>query len=167
MAATKGGFLISQIKQIQGRIFGRLLTEAGIDEFNGAQGRILYVLWAKDDLPIVELARRTGLAKTTLTGMLDRLEQQGHITRCYDREDRRQIRIRLTEHARSLEQQYQEVSDKMNRLFYRGFTEEEILRFDTMLDHVLKNLEAEEKLYDTKEPRTAENGNPDNKNPYQ
>lgn len=167
MAVTRGGFLISQIKQIQGRIFGRLLTEAGIDEFNGAQGRILYVLWAEDDLPIVELARRTGLAKTTLTGMLDRLEQQGHITRCYDREDRRQVRIRLTGHARSLEERYQEVSDKMNRLFYRDFTEEEILRFDTMLDHVLKNLEAEEKLYDPKGPRTTENGNPDNKTPYQ
>lgn len=167
MTTTKGGFLISQIKQIQGRIFGRLLTEAGIDEFNGAQGRILYVLWAEDNLPIVELARRTGLAKTTLTGMLDRLEQQGHIIRCYDREDRRQIRIRLTEHARSLEERYQEVSDKMNRLFYRGFTEEEILRFDTMLGHIQKNLEAEEKRYDTKESRTAENGNPDNQNPCQ
>lgn len=82
-------------------------------------------------------------------------------------EDRRQIRIRLTEHARSLEERYQEVSDKMNRLFYRGFTEEEILRFDSMLGHILKNLEAEEKRYDTKESRTAENGNPDNQNPCQ
>lgn len=48
MIETRGGFLISQIKQIQGRIFGRLLVEAGIEEFNGAQGRILYVLWQED-----------------------------------------------------------------------------------------------------------------------
>lgn len=41
---TKGGFLISHIKQIQGRIFEKLLNEADIGEFNGAQGRILYVL---------------------------------------------------------------------------------------------------------------------------
>lgn len=150
MIETRGGFLISQIKQIQGRIFSRLLTEAGIAEFNGAQGRILYVLWQEDNLPIVELARRTGLAKTTLTSMLDRMENQGHVIRCYDSKDRRQIRIQLTEHARSLESRYQEVSLEMSRLFYKDFTDEEIMNLDTGLEKILKNLEAEEKIYDTK-----------------
>ena len=144
MIETRGGFLISQIKQIQGRIFGRLLTAAGIDEFNGAQGRILYVLW-EDNLPIVELARRTGLAKTTLTGMLDRMEKLGHIVRCYDPGDRRQIRIRLTDSARGLEHKYEEVSDEMSRLFYKGFTDEEILRLDAGLEKILRNLEEEER----------------------
>ena len=41
---TRTGFLISQIKQLQGRVFQRLLTESGVEEFNGPQGRILYVL---------------------------------------------------------------------------------------------------------------------------
>ena len=144
MIETRGGFLISQIKQIQGRIFGRLLTEAGVDAFNGAQGHILYVLWQEDDLPIVELSRRTGLAKTTLTGMLDRMEALGHISRCYDPKDRRQIRIRLTERARKFEEKYTEVSDEMSRLFYMGFSDEEILRLDADLERVLKNLEQEE-----------------------
>ena len=31
MIETRGGFLISQIKQIQGRIFSRLLVEAKIE----------------------------------------------------------------------------------------------------------------------------------------
>lgn len=146
MIETKGGFLISQIKQIQGRIFGKLLTEAGVDEFNGAQGRILYVLWQQENLPIVELSRRTGLAKTTLTSMLDRMENLGHVVRCYDPEDRRQIRIRLTKNARKLEGKYQEVSDEMTRLFYKGFSDEEILRLEAGLEKVLKNLEEEEKL---------------------
>ena len=145
MIETRGGFLISQIKQIQGRVFGKLLTEAGIDEFNGAQGRILYVLWQGDDLPIVELGRRTGLAKTTLTGMLDRMERQRLIVRRYDPDDRRQIRIQLTESARGLERKYKEVSDEMSRLFYKGFTDGEILRLDAELEKVLKNLEQEER----------------------
>lgn len=145
MDETRGGFLISQIKQIQGRIFGRLLTNAGIEEFNGAQGRILYVLWQEDDLPIVELSRRTGLAKTTLTSMLERMEGKGHIVRCYDPEDRRQIRIRLTDHARELESKYQEVSEDMSHIFYKGFTNEEIKDFDAGLERVLRNLEKEEK----------------------
>ena len=37
MRSTKGGFLITQIKQVQGRIFDALLQKAGIEEFNGAQ----------------------------------------------------------------------------------------------------------------------------------
>ena len=145
MIETRGGFLISQIKQIQGRIFGRLLTDAGIDEFNGAQGHSLYVLWQEDNLPIVELGRRTGLAKTTLTGMLDRMESQGHITRCYDVKDRRKIRIRLTDSARRLEDKYNQVSDEMSRLFYQGFTDDEILKLDAGLEKILKNLEEEER----------------------
>ena len=145
MIRTRGEFLISQIKQIQGRIFERLLDQAGINEFNGAQGHILYVLWQEDNLPIVELARRTGLAKTTLTSMLDRMESKGHIMRWHSTEDRRQIRIRLTDVARRLEKKYWEVSDEMGLLFYKGFTDEEIESLDAGLERILHNLEEEEK----------------------
>lgn len=140
----RGGFLISQIKQIQGRIFERLLSNAGIEAFNGAQGRILYVLWHKDGLPIVELSRKTGLAKTTLTGMLDRLESHGLITRCSDSADRRQIIIRLAEKAKQLNSDYTRVSQEMNRLFYRGFSNDEIIHFENTLKRILKNLEESE-----------------------
>lgn len=140
MQKTNGGFLITKIKQIQGRVFERLLSEHGISEFNGAQGRILFVLWEKDDIPIRELSDKTGLAKTTLTSMLDRLEKSGHITREFDPSDRRTVRIRLTENARSLREKYEEVSEEMNVIFYRGFGDDEILTFEKMLGKVLENL---------------------------
>lgn len=35
---TQAGFLISQIKQIGGRVFEKILAQEQIDEFNGAQG---------------------------------------------------------------------------------------------------------------------------------
>ncbi len=143
---TRGGFLISQIKQIQGRIFEKLLSKSGIDAFNGAQGRILYVLWQKDELPIVELSRQTGLAKTTLTGMLDRLETQGLITRCADANDRRQIIIRLTDSAKQLSSDYQRVSADMNAIFYRGFSHDEIALFEQTLNRILDNLNESETI---------------------
>ena len=43
-----GGFLVTKIKQLGDRIFEKILSEKNIDAFNGAQGRILYVLWQKD-----------------------------------------------------------------------------------------------------------------------
>ncbi len=117
-----------------------MLIDSGIDEFNGAQGRILYVLWQKDNLPIVELSKQTGLAKTTLTGMLDRMEASGHIQRQFDKTDRRQVRIVLTDKARALSDQYNKVSEEMSRVFYKGFSEEEIMVFEEMLMRILDNL---------------------------
>jgi DNA-binding MarR family transcriptional regulator len=137
---TYGGFYISQIKQLQSRIFEKLLKENGIADFNGAQGRILYVLWQEDDLTISELGQRTSLAKTTLTSMLDRMAEQGHVRRSYDSIDRRQIRITLTEPAKALNDSYKAVSAQMNELFYKGFSDEEITQFDGTLEKILKNL---------------------------
>ena len=144
MKETRGGFLISQIKQIQGRVFDSLLQEAGIEEFNGAQGRILYVLWQEDNLPIIELSKKTGLAKTTLTSMLDRMEEREFLKRVPDSHDRRQLRIVLTPKARALNGRYNEVSDEMNRIFYEDFSDEEIEGFEKQLDKILKNLTKQE-----------------------
>lgn len=137
---TQGGFLISQIKQIGGRIFEKLLVNASVEEFNGAQGRILYVLWQEDGVPIVELSRKTGLAKTTLTSMLDRMENSNLIMRVYDQADRRQIRIALTEEARELSSGYEKVSREMNEIYYAGFTDDEIIAFESNLHRILENL---------------------------
>ena len=43
-----GGFLVTKIKQLGDRIFEKILSVKNIDAFNGAQGRILYVLWQED-----------------------------------------------------------------------------------------------------------------------
>lgn len=141
---TQGGFLISQIKQISGRIFEKLLARAGVEAFNGAQGRILYVLWQEDGVPIVTLSRRAGLAKSTLTSMLDRMESANLIVREADRENRRQIRIVLTETARALSDEYNKVSREMNEIFYSGFSDEEITSFEHTLRRILKNLNDKE-----------------------
>jgi MarR family transcriptional regulator, organic hydroperoxide resistance regulator len=145
VSETSGGFLISQIKQVSGRIFEKLLADAGVDAFNGPQGRILYVLWQGDGIPIAALSQKTGLAKTTLTSMLDRMEQSGLLRRAYDPADRRQIRISLTQQAQQLRGDYAHVSRAMNEIYYDGFTDDEILRFEADLRRILQNLTQSEK----------------------
>ncbi|MCI8693544.1 MAG: MarR family transcriptional regulator [Lachnospiraceae bacterium] len=141
---TKGGFLISRIKQMGTRIFDRMLTESGVDSFNGAQGRILYVLWQNDDVSISSLSAQTSLANTTLTAMLDRMENMGLIVRKPDPKDRRNRLIALTEKAKSLQDDYTKISERMNEIYYTGFTEEEIRQFESYLQRVLNNLEKEQ-----------------------
>ena len=138
---TKGGFLISRIKQAGGRRFDRLLAQAGVDAFNGAQGRILYVLWQGDGISISQLSAQTSLANTTLTSMLDRMEAGGLIRREPSPSDRRQSLIRLTSKARALRTDYDRISQQMNEVYYHGFTEAEIVQFERYLQRVLSNLE--------------------------
>jgi DNA-binding MarR family transcriptional regulator len=138
---TKGGFLISRIKQVGGRLFDRMLAEAAIDAFNGAQGRILYVLWQGDGLTISQLSGQTSLANTTLTSMLDRMEQSELIVREPSPSDRRALLIRLTDRARALRDDYDRISQRMNELYYLGFTNEEICQFESYLQRILDNLQ--------------------------
>ena len=140
---TKGGFLISRIKQVGTRIFDRMLANSGIDSFNGAQGRILYVLWQNDEISISSLSAQTSLANTTLTAMLDRMENLDLVVRKPDPKDRRNRLIALTEKAKSLQDDYDRISQQMNELYYTGFTEKEIVQFESYLQRVLNNLEKE------------------------
>ena len=133
--------MLSQIHQLSGRAFERMLRESEVDAFNGAQGRILYVLWEKDNLSITEVGKLTSLAKTTLTGMLDRMEEGGLVERIPDKKNRRQIFIRITEKAKAYREKYDAVSEEMNQLFYQGFREEEVKEFEAMLRRIKANLE--------------------------
>ena len=135
----RGGFLMSKIQHISGRIFSRMLKKHDID-INPAQGRIMFVLWQEDGLPIRELVRRTSLGKSTLTSMLDRLEAAGLIARERSVTDRRVILVKRTEQDRSRQRTYEAVSEEMNAIYYTGLTEREIDRFETTLRQILDNL---------------------------
>ena len=136
----QSGFLISKIHHLGSRIFARMLKEYKI-EINPAQGRIMFVLWQEDGLPISELARRTSLEKSTLTAMLDRLERMGYLRRVHSAEDRRQVLVERTEQDKSWQDIYVKVSQEMSALFYMGFSESEIDELDGYLRRLLANLE--------------------------
>ena len=53
-------------------------------------------------LNVRELSAETGTRATTLTGVLDRLENRGYVTRELDATDRRSFRLPLTETGRDV-----------------------------------------------------------------
>ena len=134
---------MSQIRHLSERVGEKLLKESGVDVFNGAQGRILYVLWEHERLTISEIGKLTSLANTTLTGMLDRMEASGLVERIPDKKNRRQIFISVTEKAKSYKEKYDWISDRMSEIFYDGFSDGEITEFENQLRKILKNLENE------------------------
>ena len=136
---TKGGFYITQIKQLQDRIFERLLLENGI-EINGGQGRILFILWKTDHLTVSEISEKTSLAKNTVSVVINGMVNKGIVARKINPENRRQTIISLTEYAKSLQEKYEMVSWQMNTLFYQGFLEEEQKQFEQYLARILDTL---------------------------
>ena len=137
---TYGGFLVSQIGRLQARAFEKMLRESGVEAFNGAQGRILYVLWENEKLTITEVSRLTSISKTALTSMLDRMEASGLIERVPDKQNRRQIFVTITKRARTYREEYNRVSERMNTLFYQGFNANEIAEFENKLKKIIHNL---------------------------
>lgn len=136
---TKGGFYITQIKQLQDRIFEKMLIENGI-EISGGQGRILFILWKTDKLTIGEISQKTSLAKNTVSVVVDGMVNKGILKRNINPDNRRQTIISLTDYAKSLKEKYEIVSQQMNMLFYQGFSEEEQQQFEEYLARILETL---------------------------
>ena len=136
---TKGGFYITQIKQLQDRIFEKLLTENGI-EISSGQGRILFVLWKEDHLTVSEISRQTSLAKNTVSIVIDGMVQKGLLKRTINPKNRRQTIISLTEQAKSMQEKYEAVSEQMGVLFYQGFSEKELKEFEGYLVRIRDTL---------------------------
>lgn len=136
---TKGGFYITQIKQLQDRIFERLLLESGL-EISGGQGRILFILWKTDHLTISEISEKTSLAKNTISVVIDGMVNKGIVARNTNPKNRRQTIVSLTDYAKSLKGKYEAVSERMNVLFYQGFSEDEQKQFEQYLARILHTL---------------------------
>ena len=136
---TKGGTLLSHVHQVCGRVWNKILRENNMADLEGARGRIIFALWGKDGVPIKTLCEKTSLDKSTLTGIIDRLERDGYIERKPSETDKRSTLICLTGKEQEFAKNVQKVSNQMNNIFYKGFSDEEIVQFDSMLERILVN----------------------------
>nr|WP_135502188.1 MarR family transcriptional regulator [Roseovarius aestuariivivens] len=66
---------------------------------------LMSALWTEDDQTVGALGRQVLLESNTLTPLLKRLEAKGLLHRTRDSRDERQVRIRLTQAGRALQQQ--------------------------------------------------------------
>ena len=139
-----GGFLITKIKQLHSRALAQCISDKGIDAFSGEQGKILFVLWQKDKITQKELATEIGLAKNTITVMLEKMEKNNLIRRITDEKDKRKSLVILTDYAKSLKKSFDEISDEMLKKVYKGFSEEEIDKYEGYLHRIIRNLEEKE-----------------------
>ncbi|SDG26627.1 MarR family winged helix-turn-helix transcriptional regulator [Phytopseudomonas seleniipraecipitans] len=93
------GHLIALINQLKDRLLERHLADHDV---TAAQFKIVLLISQERASNSADLVRLLSLDSGAMTRMLDRLEQKGLLTRERSIEDRRQVRLTLTESGKAL-----------------------------------------------------------------
>ena len=135
------------IRLLNGRIFQKLLRQDPDSLYRSEQGKILAVLWNSKTgcATATDIALATGLANNTLTSMIKKLEEQNLVIISPCGIDKRKKYVKLTERGWSQKEVGHRVSQKLDAIFYKGFSEEEIRQFESYQERILDNLKEKEK----------------------
>ncbi|MEU2153480.1 MarR family winged helix-turn-helix transcriptional regulator [Streptomyces sp. NPDC019396] len=88
------GHAVTRVARLHRMAAGRLLRQVGL--YPG-QEAVMMLLWQKGPVRQSELIKICELDPSTITKMLQRLEQSGHVRRCPDPADRRAVLVEATE----------------------------------------------------------------------
>lgn len=102
-------------------------------ELTPQQFGLMRFLWEEDGITQVELSNRSQIDRTTIGGLVDRLENSGLLQRLPHPEDRRAYRIALTEKGRSLEAELKPLEEELHRKIFEPLNHTEIETLITIL----------------------------------
>ena len=141
-----GGYQALQIRLLNGRIFQKLLSKEPEAQYRSEQGKILTVLWQKEDgrATATDIALASGLANNTLTSMIKKLVDQGLVTIEQSDQDKRKKFVVLTELGWEQKEIGDRVSKELGEIFYQGFSNQEIREFEAYQERIITNLKAKE-----------------------
>jgi len=97
-------------------------------------------LFKKDGESLTQLAKRSYFDNSTITGVIDRLERAGYVTREPLEGDRRVYNIVLQPKAYAIKEKAVEITDKIFADMTTGCTDEEIKTFRKVLLNIFEKL---------------------------
>ena len=74
---------------------------------------VLLVLWEKNEMPVNEIARRLLLSTNTITPLLQRMENQGILSRKRSPDDERKVIISLTSKGKKMKKRAAAIPQKL------------------------------------------------------
>ncbi|MCR5737063.1 MAG: MarR family transcriptional regulator [Eubacterium sp.] len=107
-----------------------------------AQMCVLFYLDHHENEKITQkvLAQEFSIKHSTMSGILQRLEEKGYIEITVDEENKRFKNIRKTELVQSFHDEMHHHRDETEKILLNGFNEEEKERLRTYLDRIYHNL---------------------------
>ncbi len=99
----------------------------------------LELLLAQDGMTIGAMSQKRGVDAPAATGIITRLEQNGLVERRHDREDRRVVKVYLTDEGRDISNTLVSSVEHFEQRMKRGFAESEMDRFLLQLQQLIAN----------------------------
>ncbi|MDD5712466.1 MAG: MarR family transcriptional regulator [Smithellaceae bacterium] len=133
-------YLVTRVSLAATSVFKRAFAEAGLTELRPAYMGVLMCLWNEDGLKVIELGRRAGLEPSTMTGLIDRMERDGLVTRVPDPEDRRVLKINLTEAGSAIKDTVAEKVDLVMGQVLSNVDTDDLAQLKDTLRQILTNI---------------------------
>lgn len=137
LAPHSFGYRVKLLSQLQSRKFQEHLDPFGLTPFHWV---VLCCLWQENGLAISSLSEKLQQVGGTLTGVLNRMEERGLVFRQRDAQDRRILRIWLTDSGRSLQSILPPILLGLREQTMKGFTEDERQQISALIDRAIENL---------------------------
>lgn len=128
---------VSRVARLHRMAAGKLLKGAGL--YPG-QEFVMMHLWDAGPVRQSELIKAVELDPSTVTKMLQRLEQAGHVRRCPDPADRRAVLIEATADSCALHSAVEEAWTNLEEHTLHGLSTDERTELVRLLAKVEKNL---------------------------
>jgi MarR family transcriptional regulator, organic hydroperoxide resistance regulator len=138
---SKAVKVVQLMKKVMGTIKHTMGNHFKEMNLTGPQGMLMGTLAHHGEMKVSELSEKLGLSNSTVSGILDRLENQGLVERTRSKEDRRVVYIKVTEEFRKHSQKHFEEINKLIETMMDKATPEE-------LDIILEGMNTLEKVID-------------------
>lgn len=104
------------------------------------QNLIMMLLWEKDGMTQNEIAEKLYKDKTNIARMASNLENKGFIQRVPSKEDRRSLKLYLTDKGKELGRSVTPIAKEFNRQVCNGITDEELQELKRILAKMRDNV---------------------------
>jgi DNA-binding MarR family transcriptional regulator len=121
------------LRRVMGAMRGRFAATLRAHDLTFPQWILLKSLARKGQLPAKELAGSCGLTPANVTGVVDRLEDAGLVTRTRSKEDRRVVFVELTQNGQVKTAQILGVAEGSLASMFDGWSDKELAELRALL----------------------------------
>lgn len=131
------GFLMTRTARSLKRALDSKLAN---HDLTATQYIVLARLWEEDGVSLTVLGESLYFDNPTLTGIIDRMERDGLLIRQRDNEDRRVVKIVLTQKGRDLQRTIGGLAEETDSKAWNGLSESQRKEILNHLDRIWKTL---------------------------
>jgi DNA-binding MarR family transcriptional regulator len=108
----------------------------------GPQGMLMGTLAHHGEMKVSDLSEKLGLSNSTVSGIIDRLENQGLVVRTRSKEDRRVVYVNVTsEFKKGSQNRFNEIEKMFESMMGKATSEE--------LDQILQGLDTLQRVFNS------------------